>query len=162
MAAAAMELADADKDGFLSDQELTSVPGLKAGIKTIDTDGDGKISQAEVESRIQLYADRKTAILPCMLTITYKGKPLMDANVKLVPEPFLEGVIEPAEGTSDFDGSVLMKMPNNAIDGVRCGFYRIEVTSADKQISSKYNVATEIGYEAAPEGYPPQTRYDVK
>ena len=39
----AMDLYDTDQDGFIDGAELDKVPGLKAALKQVDTNGDGKI-----------------------------------------------------------------------------------------------------------------------
>lgn len=161
MAAKAMEQGDENQDGIIDGDELDKVHGLKAGIKAIDTDGSGGISEEEICSRIAMYAERRTAYQPCRLTFRRKGKPLVDANIKLVPEPFLGGLIEAAEGVSDFDGSVHMTAVGGN-SGVRCGFYRIEVTSAATQIPENYNTATILGFESSPNGYPPVDSYNLK
>lgn len=38
---------DTDRDGFLSKEELIPFPGTLRNFEKIDTDGDGKISEAE-------------------------------------------------------------------------------------------------------------------
>jgi len=45
----AMDLYDTDKDGFIDGAELDKVPGLKAALKQVDTNGDGKIDAEEAK-----------------------------------------------------------------------------------------------------------------
>ena len=56
----AMEMYDTNKDGFLDAKELEQVPGLKAALKQVDTDHDGKVSQQEIASRIKNWAEDRS------------------------------------------------------------------------------------------------------
>ena len=46
----AIELYDANKDGFLEGRELDKVPGLKEAIERVDSNHDGKISAEDISA----------------------------------------------------------------------------------------------------------------
>jgi hypothetical protein len=146
----AMELFDSDGDGFLAGDELTKSPGLLAGLDVIDTDDDQKVSAAEIVARFDLYESKRLGLRDRRFRVTYNGKPLADANVKLVPEPFLEGVIEPATGVSRHDGTLVPNAGVDGLPGLRPGYYRIEVTSDKIKLPAKYNSETILGAEVSP------------
>jgi hypothetical protein len=81
------------------------------------------------------------------------GRPLQDGHVRLIPEPFLEGIIEAAEGdvVDDRTGMAEVSTPNDDdLFGVRCGMYRVEITSPSVKIGKKYNEETILGVEISP------------
>lgn len=145
-----MELFDSDGNGLLSGDELKKSPGLLAGLDIIDTDDDQKISAAEIVARFELYEQQKLGLRDRKFRVTYNGKPLADANVKLVPEPFLEDVIEPATGVTGPDGNVQPSSGVDGLRGMRPGYYRIEVTSDKVKLPAKYNTETVLGAEVSP------------
>src|SRR5262245_3943826 len=51
----ALELYDADGDGYIAAAELDKAPGLKASMATLDLDKDGKASEDEIEARIEAW-----------------------------------------------------------------------------------------------------------
>lgn len=146
----AMELFDSDGDGFIAGDELSKSPGLLAGLDVIDTDDDQKVSAAEIVARFELYESQKLGLRDRQFRVTFNGKPLADANVKLVPEPFLEDVIEPASGVSGPDGNLQPTAGVDGLRGMRPGYYRIEVTSDKVKLPAKYNTKTILGAEVSP------------
>lgn len=146
----ALELGDGDADGVLNESELASMPGLEAGMKIADTDGDGSLSSDELKARVQSYKDEATGLRPMSYGFKYKGRPLKNAKVEMIPEPFLGNLVEPAEGVTDTNGVVSLKLAGRAKSGVRFGYYRIKVTSDDTKIPEKYNTATTLGVEISP------------
>jgi hypothetical protein len=150
VADSAMELFDSNGDGLLSGDELAKSPGLLAGLDVIDTDDDQNVSAAEIIARFELYEQRKLGLRGREFRVTYKGRPLADAAVRLVPEPFLEGIIEPATGITRPDGIVNPNAGVDGLPGLRPGYYRIEVTSDKVNLPAKYNTETILGAEVSP------------
>jgi hypothetical protein len=150
----AIELYDANKDGFLDDKELERVPGLKAARQQVDLDKDGKISAAEISARIQAWADSKIGRMSLACTVMHNGQPLNGATVKFVPEKFLGGELRTAEGTTDAHGVATMRTPGagQSTRGICPGFYRVEITKSGESIPSIYNTETQLGQEAAIDG----------
>jgi len=146
----AMELYDTDHDGFIDGAELDKVPGLKAALKQVDTNGDGKISADEIAARIKVWKDSKIGRTTLSVPVTHNGAPLAGAKVRLVPESFLGSALHTAEGTTDKGGVARVSaQPRDAGDvpGLSPGFYRVEITKEGDNIPAKYNTATTLGLE---------------
>lgn len=158
MADKAMTDLDKDSDGLLSESELKSAPGLESCTKILDKDGNGQLSREEIEDRIKLYRESQTGLISFACVIKWQNKPLNGAEVKLVPEPFLGGMVEAATGKSSRDGSVFFKVPSAPVPGVaQVGMYTVEVTSSSVKIPSKYNTETTLGVEVSPVTVPGQS-----
>jgi hypothetical protein len=113
----------------------------------MDQDGDGALSADELRTRFEKFESAGVAVRTPSYVVMYRGRPLAEADVKFVPEPFLEDVIEPAHGTSEADGSVLPTGPIEGVIGMRPGYYRVEVTSPHVELPAKFNSATTLGVE---------------
>ena len=146
---AAIELYDANKDGFLDANELDKVPGLKAALRQVDTNKDGKISAGEISARIEAWAASKIARMALTCTIMHNKKPLSGAKVTFVPEKFLGGEIKTFEGTTDEHGGAPMFVAGTSVRGITPGFYRVEITKTGEPIPAKYNTETQLGQEVA-------------
>lgn len=150
--AACMKQADTDGDGVVTKQEAKDkAPSLEYALQALDSDKDGKLSEDEIRQRFVDLANAKTGVQGFGVKFTYKGRPLPGGEARLVPEAFLEGVIEAAEapiepvtGTASFD------IPGDDYYGVRPGMYRIEVTSDKVKLPAKYNEETELGIDVSP------------
>jgi hypothetical protein len=148
----AMELYDTDRDGFIDGAELDKVPGLKAALKQVDTNGDGKISAEEIAARIQLWKDSKLGRTTLHIPVKHNGMPLARAKVRLVPESFLGSALQPGEGITNEQGIAIVSAQRSAGDapGLSPGFYRVEITKEGDDIPAKYNTATTLGLEVGP------------
>jgi hypothetical protein len=150
----AMEQCDVDSDGLLTKTELKNAPGLEYAFRQLDTDRDKKLSRDEVRQRFQDYLDSKMGIQGFSCYVLLKnGRPLRDGHVRLIPEPFLEGIIEVAEGDVVHDrmGLAEVSMTNDeGLVGVRSGMYRVEITSPSFKVGKKYNEETVLGVEISP------------
>jgi len=79
--------------------------------------------------------------------------------VVLEPESFLGDQLRPASGVTDKSGFAYLSMATEGgsvppFSGVQCGLYKVRITklSGGKQIlPSKYNSATQLGLEVAPD-----------
>jgi hypothetical protein len=157
----AMEMYDADDDGYLAGAELDQVPGLKAAIETLDTDKDGKVSEDEIAERIETWQSTRLGLLPITLTVTINGVPLQNATVTFEPEPFLGDEIKPASSkTDEFGGGAptvpkeLRPDPQRTPAGIALGLYRVKISKVvnnKETIPRKYNEDTVIGQEVAPD-----------
>jgi hypothetical protein len=148
----AMETYDADKNGTLSGAELDKCPALKSAMARIDTTGEGSITAAKITARIQAWQKSKLARIPVTCSVLHNGKPLADADVKLVPEKFLGPNMQTASGHTDKNGVVMPSVPTTGREdppGAAPGFYRVEITKAGESIPAKYNTETTLGVEVA-------------
>ena len=151
-AAKAMELYDTNRDGFLDAKELEKVPGLKAALKQLDTNHDGKISEQEIADRIQFWADSHAGRVPVRCMVTHNGKPLANAKVVFAPEKFLGGALQAGSGTTAESGYASISCDYAAdpsVQGLSPGFYRVEITKDGEKIPAKYNAETTLGAEAS-------------
>jgi hypothetical protein len=164
-ASKAMELHDTNHDGFLDAKELEKVPGLKAALKQVDTDRDGKVSQQEIADRIKSWADSRAGRVPIRLRITRNGRPLVGAKVVFVPEKFLGANMKSGTGTTSETGSVYASSPtaaNSKVYGLSPGFYRVEITKDGETIPARYNTETTLGVEASRDYKPADLSFDLK
>lgn len=142
---------DKNSDGSLDKTELAASPGLNAGAKAIDTDKNGSLSRDELVARFALYKKMRIGITSAQIQLVYKGQPLDGAKVTLVPEFFLEGLVEPAVGETLAGGYVEARVDGLTPAGMRVGYYRAVVESKVK-IPAKYTKAetTTAGVEVSP------------
>ena len=133
-------MADFDKNGDaqLDEQELAAAPGLAAGVSVLDADKNGVLTAAEIESQFELNRQQRVGLKTPTFRVTYNNRPVAGAEVKFVPEPFLEGVIEPAVGTTDAAGMVTPQTEGQNLLGMRLGYYRVQVISPKVKIPEKY------------------------
>ncbi len=82
------------------------------------------------------------------------GRPLAEAEVKLVPEKYLGDEITTAWGKTTPSGIASMDIRDEdspateqGLRGVHCGTYKIEINHPTLKIPAKYNTETTLGYE---------------
>jgi hypothetical protein len=150
IAARAMELLDANRDGALDDAELAASPGLKAAKAAFDADRDGKLTAAELAARFDKYAAAGPGLQTIQLRVTQQGRPLDGAVVTLTPEPFLTG-LAPSTGTSDANGDVSLQIDGLPAPGLYPGVYRVTVRKDG--LPAKYHDKTELGCEVPPAAF---------
>ncbi len=153
---AAFSQYDMSSDGVLDEKELALAPSLRDGMRSLDKDHDGRLSQEELVERLEKWLEGGVGVMPLRCVITVKGRPLGGAQVKLVPEEFLGGAIQPATGTTSSLGMARMSIDKShlpkdmqRIPVVHQGFYRVEITHPSLQIPPKFNVESTLGLEAS-------------
>lgn len=153
-AAKALERYDTNQDGRIAGAELESCPALQAAMARIDLAPDGTITAEKIAARIKAWQATKVGRLPAFCTVRQHGRPLADADVRLVPEPFLGDKVPAGSGKTDENGQAWISVSGLAPGdpaGIAPGFYRVEITKAGQPIPAKYNSATILGLEAAPD-----------
>jgi len=135
---AVMDTADADGDGLLDPVEFAALPALEGMVSVLDTDGDRRLSTAEIEAWLERVRRESVAACEAPMLVTHQGAPLADALVKLVPEPCMAAATEPAEGRTEATGLVFLNTPTRQTPGVR--------PADGKPLPAKYNSATTLGY----------------
>jgi hypothetical protein len=155
VADAAIAEYDTNKDGYLDPKELERCPGLNCCWKNLDTDGDGRLSAAEIEKRVALYRDSKIALIVVVCAVELDDGPLGGAAVTMKPESFLGSRIKPASATTDSRGRAEMQIEGEQVPGCQCGFYRVEISKKDgtgrEIIPARYNTQTILGLEVGPD-----------
>lgn len=143
---------DASADGALEADELIIAPGLAWGAKYIDANQDGVLSRDELVARFEFYRNLNVGATSKELEFVYKGRPIPEAKVKLVPEFFLEGVLESAAGDTNALGIADIQAAGVEQVGLRPGYYRISVDSPRIKIPTKYSAVdtTPLGVEVPP------------
>lgn len=146
--AAVMRIADADRDGKLSRDELAAVPGLVPALAALDADASGDLAAAEISGWLEGVKASRVALTSLSATVSQKGKPLAGVTVKLVPEPFMGGEMKAAEGVTGDDGGAMLAIPDSQYPGVNCGIYRVEIVGpgADgRPLPARFNTDTTLG-----------------
>jgi hypothetical protein len=145
---------DDDGNGELSESELKGFPPIYDTWMSIDSDGSGEVSKVELTARFQGMFHSQIGLLPARCRVTSNGHPLAGAIVRFVPPKVLEGVLPPASGVTDQDGTAPLRLapedmpdniPNKRMAVMRPGIYLVEVTHPDIGIPEQYNTNTTLG-----------------
>ena len=147
-------LAKLDKNGdaSLDKSELTVAPGLAWGSKAIDTDKNGSLSRDELVARFELYKKMRIGVASKQFQVFHNNRPLAGVKLQLVPEFFLDQVIETASGETSADGYLDPVVAGLDPPGMRVGYYRVVVEAPSAKIPTKYSSAetTTLGVEVSP------------
>jgi hypothetical protein len=132
---------DRDADGLLSKEELANCPGILGRIVEFDKDKDDHVSADEIAQRIDMWQTTQVGLMSLSCRVTLDGQPLAGADVKLIPEEFLGGAVQPASGTTDnygvaYPAIAADKLPADLQDvkGVHLGIYKVEISHPNKQL----------------------------
>jgi hypothetical protein len=151
-ASAAVEEYDSDKDESISQSESLACPAIAGSFKIYDANKDGLVSIAEIQSRLEAMLRSGIGRMPCICVVYAGDRPLEGATVRVVPESFLGGAIQPGEGVTNDRGvakPVTVDAPPG-LPGIELGLYRVQITHDRLKIPAKYNTATELGFELSP------------
>jgi hypothetical protein len=157
-----VEMHDADRDGKLSEEELSSTPPFSMCFKKIDADSDGNVSLDELQARFLKVFNPKCGMIGASCRVTNNGRPLSGATVHFIPADYLmleRSTMPIASGITSSQGVAQMEIhPDYIPEGapkirglVRPGFYLVDVTRPGVDIPAKYNASTTIGVEVSPE-----------
>jgi hypothetical protein len=152
VAGQALAALDSDGNGMLNRVELSGSPGLLSSLTIFDEDGDQQITRQELATELRKWQDEKAGLIPLSCEVTWKGRPLNGATVRLIPEPFFDGAIAPAMGQTDQNGQAEMSCDREhlpealkSLRAVQPGIYRVEVTHPEIQLPAEYNTDTRLG-----------------
>jgi hypothetical protein len=159
----AMEEYDRNGDGSLNAEELAACPALLSAFPRYDTDHNKALSKSEIEAGIGRWTTAGIGARSVAFRVQLDGLALEGAQVKITPEPFLEGAIAPATGEAKRGGNGFLGMarddlPHNApnLPLVQPGLYRVEITHPSQKIPPKYNSSTKLGLEVAQDSIMPE------
>jgi hypothetical protein len=146
-----MEQLDKDGDGQLSAVELEASPGLASAATRYDSDKNGSLSLEEVVVGIRRWAEGEIGAATVPFVVQLDGRPLIGAEVKAVPEPFLSDVLKPATGMDGYLAVAPEDRPPNSPNFplMQPGLYRIEITHPSVSIPARYNTQTTLGHEVS-------------
>ncbi|MGO9111916.1 MAG: hypothetical protein ACLP9L_22035 [Thermoguttaceae bacterium] len=147
----ALELNDANHDGFLDAKELEKAPGLMAAMKRLDRNGDGKITAEEISARLEAWKSGTYGRLAVLCRVKHDGNPLAGALVTFEPESFLGGELAAGKGTTNKLGTAIISSGTDTKDppGMSPGFFRVRITKSGEPIPARYNTETTLGMEVA-------------
>ncbi len=145
---AAISAYDSNSDSAIADNEFDSVPALRASLAQVDADGDGRITAKEIDDRVDAWKESRIGQMAAICEVTLDGKPLANANVAFDPEPFLGSDLPTGSGTTGKAGMVGISQPDTT-PGLPPGWYKIRVTSSNREIPARYNSKTTLGCEVA-------------
>jgi hypothetical protein len=157
-AARAIDSYDTDGDGFVAGNELENAPGLKAALKTLDQNEDGKVSKAEVAERVRIWDQMRIGMMSFDALFLLDGKPLAGAQITFDPEEFLGGVVMAGYGETSLGGDMRPRVPKekrpapNSPPGMQAGIYKVRVSKivgGKETIPAKYNTKTILGQEVS-------------
>jgi len=130
---------------------------MKAAMKTLDADNDGKVSQAEIQQRIEAWQVKPVGLTSIICNVTLDGKPVSGATVTFEPEAFLGGSLKTAVAETN-DGSATPSIPKAERPdptwppGLQVGFYKVRVSKmvdGKETIPAKFNSETTLGAQVA-------------
>ena len=145
---------DINNDGKIGGNELDKCPALKAAIARFDKDGDKTINAGEITERIEAWQDSKVGRISLNCIVLHNGRPLPGVEIHFEPEKFLGENLKVAKGMTDQNGSAVISIETtdrNEPPGIAPGLYCIKITKAGENIPAKYNAATNLGQEIAPD-----------
>lgn len=112
----ALQLYDQDGDGKISESELENCPSLQyAARKGADADADGSLSSAEIAERIRGWTSGGVNMGFAPLIVLYKGKPVANAYVTMTPEDFLGPEFVRARGITNASGMAIVAHSNKEL-----------------------------------------------
>ena len=152
-----MDLWDEDKDGELDSGELRQCPGLARDVGAIDTDGNGAMSQSELQARLEAFESNGAGLKAASFLVTLNGKPLPKAQVRLIPEEFLQGILEPAVGETNAAGILRPQSKSADLRAMQLGYYRVEVDSPLIKTETQRASIRSLGALVEPFSYAQQT-----
>jgi hypothetical protein len=159
----AIEEFDRNGDAALSKEELAACPSLLDALPAYDTSRDGALTGEEVAAGIDAWSQRAVGAISLPFVVRLDGRPLADAQIRLIPAAFLGDAVKPALGVADAAGAGALNMapedrPANIPKGlpmIQPGLYTVQITHPTAQIPAKYNVQSGLGLEAAVAGQNP-------
>ena len=133
-AAEAMRQYDKNTDGRLDEAELKACAVFASLQKSFDADGDGQIGEQEIADHLQRLFAAEAGLINVSCLVTHDGKPIAEATVEFIPEPFLGDAFQRASTITDSSGlGSLGIAPDTLPEELRslrmmqAGLYRVEI-----------------------------------
>lgn len=155
-ASEALSELDANGDQILQADELEKCPALAHAKGVYDVDRNGELSEQEIVDGIGRWASARTGAVMLPFRVELDGKPLVGAELKLVPVSFMRGELKPARGSTDRYGAGMLELapedrPSDApnVPLVPPGLYRVEITHPQTIIPTQFNTESGLGLETS-------------
>ena len=170
VAESAMEEFDANGDAALDSEELAKCPPLGKAVASFDADKDGRLTEGEIANGIVALAGPESAYLSTNCTVTFEGRPLANATVKLRPPDFIGDSLPTAVAETDASGHASPSIPSDRLPPqllgtplVYPGLYHVEITHPERQLPGRYNTSTELAFVIDPSSREGNSaRFDLK
>lgn len=146
----ALSLYDTNKDGSIDESEAKASPALASAMPRWDTNRDKRLSKDEMLPRMTILGQQGHVVMPVLVKVTRRGRPLSGVTVRYVPDPLLGDSFTAGVGTTGADGVATMDLVEGGQQGyagVHAGLYRVEVTGSG--VPAQYNTNTTLGQEVA-------------
>ena len=128
-------------------------PEMRVFAATADTDGDGVVTRAEFQARLQRVASVTSGLQGVIGMVTLNNRPLTNATVTFQPAAFMGASRSAASGSTDEEGMFELHTTGQSLPGIGGGVYRVIVSRLDENgnetIPARYNTATELGAEVS-------------
>jgi hypothetical protein len=113
-ATAVIKSLDRDGDGKLSRAEWAGSPEIAAIAANYDKNSDGFLESAELIAGFEAWEKARIGARTVPFRVTLNGLPLAGATVRLVPAEFLDNAVKPASAqTGQSGGGQLAMAPND-------------------------------------------------
>lgn len=139
-ASKAIETYDHNGDGKLSADEIESSAALAASKQRIDRNGDGILTAEEIQMRLE-EIDAQSDYIGLDVTVSYKGRPLVGAELTLTPEPFMGAGNPIFTGITVEGGGGPLVNQGRRLPGIPPGFYEATI------VHTGYGINEVKGYE---------------
>lgn len=153
----ALERFDRDGNSSISKDEADACQGLLDHWDRYDHDADGSVSAAELSRRFSEWTTGDTGLMNLRAEVTYRGRPLPDAQVTLTPFDFLGPNLLRAKGTTDRYGFAFLAIPKDQLPesqrtthGMQVGLYQISVTHPRIDLPEEYHTKTTLSADLSP------------
>jgi hypothetical protein len=165
-----MEQFDANGDAAVDSEELAKCPPLSKAVASFDADKDGRLTEVEIANGVVALAGPDSAYVSANCTLTFEGRPLVGATVKLRPPDFIGDALPPAEAVTDESGHASPSISSDQMPPqlmgtplVYPGLYHVEITHPQRPLPGRYNTATELALVVDPSSREGSAaRFDLK
>lgn len=151
-AAQALERFDADRDGRLAGPELAASPPLAALRDEADQDRDQALTAAEIDDFLSRLFVGGSHLLSVECLVTWRGRPLGGATVRLQPAELLGAALPPAEGVTDDRGIARpavaaehLPADLRGVEAMMPGLYAVSITHPQIELPAAYRENSPLG-----------------
>lgn len=141
----AIETYDANADGVIGGSEFEESPALASALERADLDGDGNLSEQEIQSRLEAYQTQSQRI-GTIIRLEDGRKPLDGATVILEMESFLGDGLPVYQGAADRGGKVTLTRNGESAPMVPVGLYRVRIkrSGSDQETLRGCEIADDV------------------